>query len=136
MSMEHVMFCCFLSVHGCRLRIIQLIAQSSKTQRRRRILHRLHVQVSAEFLDVTPCLFCGTNDAIRVWVSRSFLVCRIVFLSRGKSEGELSPIMCNDTPLPTTYILSLDFMIGLGLDALAASLGWYSLEKSVLCTSA
>ena len=33
------------------------------------------------------------------------------------------PIMCKEAPLSTMYIMSFDFMIGLGLDVFASSSG-------------
>ena len=42
-----------------------LISQSSERHYRWRIFHQHHVQVSAELLDVSPRLFCGTDDATR-----------------------------------------------------------------------
>ena len=46
-------------------------AHSSKIQYRMRIFEQLHVKMSAELSDVNPCLFRGTDDAIRCFGSPS-----------------------------------------------------------------
>ena len=44
--------------------------------------------------------------------------------------------MCKGAPLSTTHILFFDFMIGLGLEVFASSIGEHPSKNFVLCTSA
>ena len=53
---------------------------------------------------------------------------------RGR-ERECHAIMCKEAPLSTTYILSFDFIIGLGLDVFAPSVEEQPLNSFVLSTS-
>ena len=61
-----------------------------------------------------PPLLWNRECQSRFGSPSDFVVCRMVCLFR--RERERSPIMCKEAPLSTVFILSFDFMIGLGLD--------------------
>ena len=63
------------------------------------------------------------------------LVSRMVS-SPVERERELSSIISKEAPLSRRYILSFDFMIGLGSEVFASSIGEKPLNHLVQCTSA